>query len=152
MQSFFLPPLVGKGQDQLLSFQKRLWLLFVHPPLGRFCIPQDWREEGKAGHRGDRDNGLTAGTLLAVILWLGQIFKTVSWMLTQVLQQFPNFPGWEPLFAGSSHFPLHPGTLHLPTLTGSPLEKHPAELQASSGPWLTFGHGKHTLLTCHWWG
>lgn len=64
-------------------------------PSWQLLHPQDWRR-GKAGHGGDRDNGLADGTLLAVILWLGQIFKTVSWMLTQVLQQFPNFPGWEP--------------------------------------------------------
>ena len=139
----------GEGTRPTSLFP-RLQLLFLHPPPGRFCVPQDWREEGKAGHGGDRDNRLTDGTLLAVSLWLGQIFKTVSWTLTQVLQQTPNFPGREPLSAGSSHFPSVQAPRISPHLQAALLNS----IQQNSRPALAPGShldiGKHTLLTCHW--
>lgn len=41
----------GEGTRPTSLFP-RLRLLFLHPPLGCFCVPQDWREEGKEDMEG----------------------------------------------------------------------------------------------------
>lgn len=111
MQSFFPPPLVGRDKT---NFSFPDYMASLRPSSSWPLLhPQDWREEGKTGHGGgDRDNGLTGGTLLAVILWLGQMLNCLldAYSGSPTISQLPRVRA--SLLVAQS--PLHPGTLPSP--------------------------------------